>query len=68
MTPDEIRDVSIEKFMLLARSKYNAGQREHGGNLVENVKFKDLEDEIIDLWFYVQSLRMKLEREEKGIL
>tara|TARA_Y100000593_G_C4315368_1_gene340580 strand:- start:3261 stop:3455 length:195 start_codon:yes stop_codon:yes gene_type:complete len=64
MTPDEIRDRQIEKFMLLAKVKFDKGQREHKGILTERVNWKDLEDEVIDLWFYVCSMREKLEKRE----
>tara|TARA_Y100000310_G_C20658454_1_gene803296 strand:+ start:1254 stop:1451 length:198 start_codon:yes stop_codon:yes gene_type:complete len=59
MTPEEIRDRQIKKFTLLAKRKYDMGQKEHGGLLTETVNWKDLEDEVIDLWFYVCSMREK---------
>ena len=62
MTPDEIRDRQIEKFMLLAKTKFDKGQREHKGILTERVNWKDLEDEVIDLWFYICSMREKVEK------
>lgn len=64
MTPEEIRDRQIEKFRLLAKVKFDKGQQEHGGVLTEQVNWKDLEDEVIDLWFYVCSLREKMEKRE----
>ena len=59
MTPEEIRDRQIKKFTLLAKRKYDMCQKEHGGLLTETVNWKDLEDEVIDLWFYVCSMREK---------
>ena len=62
-SPDEIRDESIKRFSELAAMKFNAGQAEHKGCLDENVTFQHMEEEIIDLWFYVQSLQKKLRDE-----
>jgi len=58
-TPDEIRDEAIQDFTLKAYAKFNCGQDEHGGNLDTRVRFRDIDDEIIDLWFYVQSMKAK---------
>ena len=66
-TPDEIRNTAIKRFEDISETKFNRGQREHGGSLDENVTLEDIEDEIIDMWFYTQSLRMK-HRAEKGQL
>jgi len=64
---DEIlRDEAIARFTEKATSKFNAGIREHnpnGGNdLEDRATFADLEDEIIDLWFYVQGLKRRIHR------
>ena len=37
-----------------------AGQKEHGGCLVDKVKLAHLEEETIDLWHYVYALRLRL--------
>ncbi len=69
-TPERIRDTAIDLFIDRANAKFNAGQEEHGGNLDKRVKFRDVEDEIIDLWFYVQSMKRKHEtalRTEAGL-
>lgn len=58
-TPDKIRDDAIEYFTREAAEKFDEGQEEHGGCLDERVCEVDIEDEIIDLWFYVQSLSEK---------
>tara|TARA_R100001530_G_scaffold28654_7_gene22699 strand:+ start:1126 stop:1428 length:303 start_codon:yes stop_codon:yes gene_type:complete len=63
-TPERIRDTAIDLFIDRANAKFNAGQEEHGGNLDERVTFKDIEDEIIDLWFYVQSKKRGYERKQ----
>lgn len=59
-TPEQIRDAAIHHFNDRAVAKFNAGQEEHGGSLDENTSFVDIEDEIIDLWFYVQSIKFQL--------
>ena len=64
-TPEQIRDQSIDLFNSRAKAKFDAGQKEHAGNLDERVMFKDIEDEIIDLWFYVQSMKMKCDKKGK---
>jgi hypothetical protein len=58
-TPDKIRDDALQYFMETAGDKFNAGQEEHGGSLDERVSEVDIDDEIIDLWFYVQSFSEK---------
>tara|TARA_B100000214_G_scaffold828_1_gene619 strand:- start:122 stop:385 length:264 start_codon:yes stop_codon:yes gene_type:complete len=63
-TPDQIRDEAIHLFTVKAYTKFNCGQDEHGGNLDIRVKFKDIEDEIIDMWFYVQSTKTKYQRQQ----
>ena len=55
--PDQIRDEGIRVFNEIAKPKYDAGQEEHGGNLDESVRWKDLQDEVIDLWYYLESKR-----------
>lgn len=59
-TPDEIREAGLARFRDLAAGKFDRGQLEHGGCLDEKVRFDDLEEEIIDLWFYVQSMRERV--------
>jgi len=64
---DEIlRDEAIARFTEKATSKFNAGIQEHnpnGGNdLEDRATFADLEDEIIDLWYYVQGLKRRIHR------
>ena len=64
---DEIlRDEAIARFTEKATSKFNAGIQEHnpnGGNdLEDRATFADLEDEIIDLWFYIQGLKRRIHR------
>ena len=60
LSPEEIAKQSVDRFKALATAKYMAGQEEHGGCLVDKVKLAHLEEEIIDLWHYVNTLRLRL--------
>jgi hypothetical protein len=62
-TSEEIREQSMWRFTDLAAAKYNKGQEEHGGLLDETVTFEKLEEELIDGWFYIQSLRYRTGKE-----
>jgi hypothetical protein len=57
---NQFRDQSIDWFIHKARIKYDLGQIEHGGFLPADVVLNDLEDEIIDLWFYYQAIKYKI--------
>jgi len=57
---NQFRDQSIDWFMHKARLKYDLGQIEHGGFLPADVVLNDMEDEIIDLWFYYQAIKYKI--------
>ena len=57
---NRIKQDALEAFASKANRKYDAGQKEHGGLITERVSLEDLEDEIIDLWFYLHALRVKL--------
>ena len=56
-TPDAIRDASTARFNELAADKFDKGQKEHGSCLDNTVNFDSLEEELIDLWHYTQSLK-----------
>ena len=60
LKPEEIAKRSVDRFNDLATAKYMAGQAEHGGNLVNKVRLENSEEEIIDLWHYIQALRLRL--------
>ena len=60
LTPEEIAKRSVDRFNELATAKYMAGQDEHGGCLVDKVRLEDAEQEILDLWHYIQALRLRL--------
>ncbi len=59
---NRIKQDALDAFASKANRKYDAGQKEHGGLITERVSLEDLEDEIIDLWFYTRALREKLEK------
>ena len=60
LTPEEIAKRSVDRFNDLATAKYMAGQDEHGGCLVDKVDFTDLESEVLDLWHYLQAMKIRL--------
>jgi len=55
------------RFKELARDKYDKGQEEHGGLLDETVTPEKIEEECIDLWFYIESLRVRHANEIKKL-
>jgi len=61
-TPEAIKNFALNRWDKLAAKKYDAGQAEHGGLVTERDSLADLEGEIIDQWFYVQALRIKIGR------
>ena len=66
MTPEEIKGRALARFAQLAPKKYDRGQQEHQGILTNRRGLlNDMEEEIIDLWFYLQAFKMKLEEEER---
>ena len=63
MKPEDIAHKSVNRFVDKAYNKYMAGQEEHGGCLVEKCAsldffLKHIEEEIVDLWHYVQAFRI----------
>ena len=57
----ESMDQALKRFQILAKNKYMAGQQEHGGNLWEKSNLIDhAEEEVLDLWYYLQGIRQKL--------
>ena len=58
-TPNGIRDFALKRFSEAAKQKYDAGQLEHGGLITDRKLFDELEAEIIDMWFYMQAIRIK---------
>jgi hypothetical protein len=62
ITPETIRDRAMQRFNELAPAKYDQGQAEHGGILIERDLVSDMEREVIDFWFYLQALRQRMEQ------
>lgn len=60
-TPEDIRDSAIDRFNSIAPPKFDLGQKEHGGDLDASVQWEDLEYEVMDLWFYIQSMKRKVQ-------
>jgi hypothetical protein len=56
-----IKQRALDRFFSKASYKYDKGQAEHGGLITKRVTTGDLEDEIIDLWFYLSALGEKLD-------
>jgi hypothetical protein len=59
-TPNSFRDWSLCRFQEKAKTKYDKGQDEHGGKVFERVTIGEIEDEVIDMWHFLQALRVKL--------
>ena len=55
----QLREDALRYFCEKARVKYDKGQAEHGGYLVDRVTMDDIEEERIDLLFYFFSLKRK---------
>lgn len=63
MTPDREAHLQRmqEKFIALSRSKYEAGQIEHGGKMWEKSgMIEHAKEEIIDLWHYITTLEEQI--------
>jgi len=62
MTNEQFKKDSLERFTNLASIKFDAGQLQHGGMLWQK---KDLvykaKEEVIDMWFYLDSLQKQIE-------
>jgi hypothetical protein len=59
-TPEAIKNFALKRWDKLAAKKYDAGQAAHGGLITERDSIADLEEEIIDAWFYIQAIRIKI--------
>ena len=58
--PENVRNDAVAAFTWKAITKFDKGQLEHGGCLVERSSLPEMEDEIIDLWMYAFALRTKI--------
>jgi len=61
---EQLRDAALARFAEKARAKYDAGQAEHKDFLGDRACLGEVENEIMDLWFYVQAIRWQQEREQ----
>jgi hypothetical protein len=59
-SPEQFRDAALKRFQSMAKAKFDIGQREHGGNIVNRILVDEAEKEVIDLWYYLQGIRYKL--------
>lgn len=59
--PETVRDDALARFEQLARAKFDEGQKAHGGSILDRNLVEEIENEAIDLWFYVAALRRKLD-------
>jgi hypothetical protein len=59
-TPNSFRDWSLCRFQEKAKEKYDKGQDEHGGKVFDRVTIEEIEEECIDMWHFIQALRVKL--------
>jgi hypothetical protein len=59
-------DAIVASFDREVRAKYEAGQREHGGNIwTKPGMLRHAKEEVLDLWVYLETLERQLR--EKGI-
>ena len=59
-TPESIKAAAVSRFLEVAPEKYDRGQQEHKGLIINRNLLDEIEAETIDLFFYVQALRIKL--------
>jgi len=59
-TATSFRDWSLCRFQRIAKEKYDKGQAEHGGKVFDRVTIDEIEEEVIDMWHFLQALRVKL--------
>lgn len=69
-TPDQIRDHAVKAFNQLAPTKYDIGQAkaEVTSNLDQHPDLIGaLREELMDGWFYLESLREQMDKKDKQI-
>ena len=59
-TPKEFRDLALRQFQQMAKAKFDKGQKEHGGNILDRWLVDEAKKEVVDMWFYVCALEFKL--------
>ena len=75
MTDQELRDKALAEFKYKAPRKFNAGIREHNPDGTKGMWRMDMrqlvdcsEEEVIDLWHYIQVLKLKIQEQDALIL
>jgi len=75
MTDQEIRDAALREFKILAPRKFNAGIAEHNPDgtkgmwlMTSRQLVDNAEEEVIDLWHYIQVLKAKIKEQDALIL
>ena len=67
-TPDQIREQAIMCWKQMARPKYDKGQESKGTNLDAHPNLvTECRYEIIDMWFYLDSLSYQLDCKDSRI-
>ena len=67
-TPAQIRDNALRGFQPSAKPKYDLGQLRAGTNLDEHPDLVGaIREELIDGWFYLESLAHQLDEKEERI-
>lgn len=59
-SPEEFKTEALADFQRLASAKFDKGQKEHGGNILDRWLIDEAKKEVIDLWFYISALEKKL--------
>ena len=61
---DDIREMAVARFDKVARAKYDKGQAEHQGLIIDPQRdlIDEIEAEAIDLYFYSFAMRLRRKR------
>lgn len=60
----KIKSDALRRFAARAPKKFDDGVKEHGPYIVTCNALDHMEDEIIDMWFYLQTLREQISGQE----
>lgn len=67
ITPESIKQRSLQTFLEEASTKFDNGQAEHGGLLTDRDCFMEMQKEIIDQWHYWMAEKIRREEQEKYV-
>jgi len=67
ITSDQIKHNSLTAFLEQASDKWDRGEAEHGGKITDRDCLLELEQEVIDAWFYVRGERIRRADREQYI-